>query len=423
MRLLSDDATVKDTTSAHPSQCEFNPFEPGYVTDPYPLLAEFTRSKPVFYAEKIGYWVVTRYETVKSVQRDTHRFSNSIVSDPMKPMCPAARSIVEAADMVIPRMMADGDPPEHTRLRTFFSKPLNRTRIASLEPFTRESIHTCIDRMMKKGSPGDLVKDLTAEVPALVLFKLLGVPLEDVPKAQAWVEGRMAVGFGWPTDEEQVRVASGVTEFYRYVVDLLEKKTAAPGDDYLSDLIRLRNNDDSKVTLHELRALVFNLMFAGHTTTTAAASNLFKEVLTHRELWAALGRGEQEVGPVVEEGLRFDGSVLTTRRIAMEDVVLDGVSIPAGSRILLVFVAANRDPAEFDNPHAFHPERKNAMHHTTFATGIHFCMGAALARLELNLMLDILAKRLPDLTLIPDQQFEYTPNISFRSLKRLAVAW
>jgi cytochrome P450 len=146
-------------------------------------------------------------------------------------------------------------------------------------------------------------------------------------------------------------------------------------------------------------------------------------VLPNRELWNAICTGEQPIPPVVDEALRFDPPVQAWRRLAKEDVELDGIPIPAGSRLLLVFAAANRDPQQFPDPDAFKPGRRNIMQHVAFGTGIHFCLGAPLAKLEVAVMVERLARRLPSVALVADQDFNYTPNTSFRALRRLMVTW
>jgi cytochrome P450 len=203
----------------------------------------------------------------------------------------------------------------------------------------------------------------------------------------------------------------------------VQRKAQAPGDDYLSDLVRLRDGDDGKATLHEIGAIAFNLLFAGHETTSSASANLFKAILPRRALWEAICRAEQPIAPVVEEGLRLDPPVQAWRRQAKVAVELDGVQVPAGARLLLAFAAANRDPAQFPEPDEFVPGRRNAMQHVAFGTGAHFCLGAPLARMEVATMVASVARHLPGLTLVPAQDYPYTPNTSFRALRRLMVAW
>ena len=387
------------------------------------MLARLREAEPVFYAPDIGSWIVTRFETVKSVLRDAQRFSARLVSDPLRPLCPHARALISESGFDIPPLLVNNDPPTHTRYRAFFGAPLTRERINALRPFVERTVDCYLDRLLAGSRPADLVAALTWEVPALVLFELLGVPPEDVARIKGWASSRVALTWGRPTDEEQVRLSADAVEYYRYAYALVQRKVEEPGDDYLSQLLAERDGSDSRASLHEISAIAFNLLFAGHETTSSAAANLFKAVLPRRDLWLALARGEQAIAPVVEEALRMDPPVQAWRRQAREDIELDGVTLPAGSRLLLMFSAANHDPAQFPNPDEFIPGRRNALQQVAFGAGAHFCLGAPLARLELDVMVQRIASRIPTLQLLPKQEFDYTPNTSFRALRQLMVTW
>ena len=423
MRLLSTEASSQAQGPITPASERFDPFESGYVSDPYPTLAELRASEPVFFSPVIGSWVVTRFETVRAVLRDTQRFSAMIASDPLTPLCPHARGIITDAGFDVPPLLVNNDPPTHTHYRAFFGAPLTRERLQALKPFTERTVDMYIDRLLASPQPADLVAGLTWDVPALVLFQLLGIPAEDVARVKDWASSRVVMTWGRPTEAEQVDLSTGTVAYYRYAHDLVRKKAEALQDDYISDLLRARNGDDSQATMHEIGATAFNLLFAGHETTSSAAANMFKAVLADRKLWQAICEGEQPLAPVIEESLRIDPPVQAWRRQAKEDVVLDGVAIPAGSRILLEFAAANHDPEQFPEPDAFTPGRRNVLQQVAFGAGTHFCLGAPLARLELEVMLRRIAARMPQLALVPDQSFPYTPNTSFRALRRLLVTW
>lgn len=423
MRPLSTEASSQAQGPITPASQRFDPFDPDYVRDPYPTLNELRESEPVFFSPEIGSWVVTRFETVKAVLRDTERFSAMIASDPLKPLCPHARNIIAESGFDVPPMLVNNDPPSHTKYRAFFGAPLTRERLQALKPFTESTVDTYIDRMLAGSQPADLVAGLTWDVPALVLFRLLGVPAEDVARVKEWASSRVVMTWGRPTEAEQVELSTGAVAYYNYALDLVRRKAESLQDDYISDLLRARNGDDSEMTMHEIGATAFNLLFAGHETTSSAAANMFKAVLADRKLWQAICAGEQPLAPVIEESLRIDPPVQAWRRQAKEDVVLDGITIPAGGRILLEFAAANHDPQQFPEPDAFTPGRRNVLQQVAFGAGTHFCLGAPLARIELEVMLKRVSARMPQLELVPEQSFPYTPNTSFRALRRLMVTW
>jgi len=423
LRPLSTEASSQAQGPVTRASDSFDPFDPAYVLDPYPILAQLRKSEPVFFSPRIGSWVVTRFETVKAVLRDVQRYSALIASDPLTPLCPHARAIIADSGFNVPPLLVNNDPPSHTHYRAFFGAPLQRERIQALRPFIQETVDGYVGRLAAGAKPTDLVTGLTWDVPALVLFKLLGVPAQDVQQVKNWASSRVVMTWGRPTEAEQVALSTGAVEYYRYAQALVQQKFENPTDDYLSDLIRLRAGDDAQATLHEIAAVAFNLLFAGHETTSSAAANLFKVLLPDRALWDKVCRGEQPLAQVVEEALRIDPPVQAWRRQAKEAVVLDGVSIPAGARLLLAFAAANHDSDQFPSPDAFMPGRRNALQQVSFGAGIHFCLGAPLARLELEVMLQAVAAQLPGLALVPGQEFPYTPNTSFRALRRLMVTW
>lgn len=423
MRLLSTDASTQAHGPSTSASERFDPFAPDYLADPYPTLAELRGTEPVFFSPAVGSWVVTRFETIKAILRDNKRFSSSITSDPLTPLCPHARQMAQDAGFNVPPLLVNNDPPTHERYRAFFGAPLARERLQSLRPFVEQFVDEHLDRIAGGPKPADIVAGMTYVVPAFVLFRLLGVPAGDVAKVKEWASSRVVLTWGRPTEQEQVALTKGAIDYYRYAHALVVQKLSQPGDDYISDLIRLRDGDDGKATLHEIGATCFNLLFAGHETTSSAAGNMFKAVLSDRELWRGIVAGEQRIPAVVEESLRIDPPVQAWRRLAKEEVTLDGVTLPAGSRVLMMFASANHDPAQFEQPEEFRPARRNVMQHVAFGTGAHFCLGAPLARMELEIMLQRTAARFPSMDLVPGQSFSYLPNTAARALSALMVTW
>ena len=423
MRLLAETVEVAGSAPLTPASHLFDPFEAGYVADPYAVLKGLRESEPVFYSPLLKAWIVTRHDTIREVLRDAERYSSLIVSDPLKPMCPMAREVLKKAEFNVPGMLVNNDPPDHTRIRRFTAAPFKHSRVKSLEPFSRRVTREHLDTRMAGPQPADLVKALTWDVPALVLFELFGVPADEVEYVKRFAESRVLLTSGFPSDEEQVRLAQSAADFYRYSLGLVQRKAAHPQDDYTSDLIRLRDGDDSKATLHEITVLVFNLLFAGHETASSAAANMFLTLLERPGLWQQVCDGSLPPASVVEESLRFEPSIQARRRLAKVDVQIEGHAIPAGSRIFLMLASANRDPERFETPDEFCPARGNAGEHLTFGAGIHLCLGAPLARQELTVMLDEARLRLPGLCMVAGQPLDYIPNTSFRGVRKLMVTW
>lgn len=423
MRLLASEKTDSAPTEVTALGRSFDPFHADFVADPYPALAEMQRTAPVVYAPAIDSWIVTRYATVRAVLRDTARFSPRIVSDPLTPLCPMARDIIFNSEFDVPGLLVNNGTPSHPHCRRFFGEPLKPNHLASLRPFIEQTVAGQIDRMIEQGPPADLAAGLTWDVPALVLFRLLGIPDEDVPHVKHYADSRVVLLWGRPTEEEQTRLTQGALDFFRYTTRLVHARMERLQDDYPSQLLRQRDGDDTKASIRDIIAVTFNLLFAGHETTSSASANILSAILSQRGLWEGVVDGSIDLPKLVEEGLRFDPPVQAWRRLATEDVVLDGVAIPAGSHLLLHFAAANRDPERFAQPDLYDPHRANAGQHTSFGVGAHFCLGATLAKIEIETMIGQLTKRLPGMLRLPDQAPLYLPNTSFRGLRRLQVAW
>lgn len=423
MRLLSTAASTEARGPSTSASAKFDPLAPEYLADPYRLLAELRSTEPVFFSPVVGSWIVTRFETIKSILRDNKRFSSSITSDPLTPLCPHARQMAQDAGFNVPPLLVNNDPPTHERFRAFFGAPLTRERLQSFRPAVERFVDEHLDRIAAGDKPADIVASFTYVVPAFVLFQLLGIPSEDVAKVKEWAASRVVLTWGRPTEDEQIALTKGAIDYYHYAHALVRRKLKDPGDDYISDLIRLRDGDDGKATLHEIGAHAFNLLFAGHETTSSAAANMFKAVLSDRELWRGIAAGEQRLPAVVEEAIRIDPPVQAWRRLVKEDTTLDGIALPAGSRLLMMFASANHDPGQFERPDDFCPARRNVMQHVSFGTGAHFCLGAPLARMELEVMLQRTAARFPTLKLVPDQDLSYLPNTAARALRSLMVTW
>jgi cytochrome P450 len=423
MRLLAPEKPLPPTGEVSAAAREFDPFHPAYVLDPYATMSRMQKNEPVFYSPTIDTFIVLRHATIGSVMRDTKRFSPSIVSDPLTPLCPEARAIIGNSEFDVPGLLVNNGTPTHPHCRKFFGEPLRPQRLKLLQPFIEQTVDSYIDQMLERGAPSDLATVLTWDVPALTLFKLLGIPNEDVPRVKAYADSRVVLLWGRPTKEDQIRLSTGAVEFFRYTSRLVHDRLANPRDDYPSELIRQRDGDDAKASIRDIIAVTFNLLFAGHETTSSAAANTLNALLSRRTIWERVVDGSLAIDKVVEEGLRFEPPVQAWRRQAMEDAVLDGVPIPKGSHLLLVFAAANRDPERFDKPDEFNPDRADGRQHMTFGLGAHFCLGAPLARMEIGIMIERLARRVPHLRIAPNNVLSYLPNTSFRGLRRLQAVW
>lgn len=386
----------------------------------YAFLADARENEPIFFSQEIGCWVVTRREDVISVLRDPARFSASITLTPIKPLPAGLMQFLRGEGFSGQPIQVDADPPVHSRARELTGQFLNAKRYATLEPQIRSLACQYIEKMKGTGTV-DIVDAMTYELPARVLLLLLGAPDVDARRIKAWGNNRLMMIFGSISDQEIEQAGQELLDFFLYCRQLVEDRQSSPKDDYASALLRLRDGDDSRLTINEVVNLVFGLMLAGHETTTNGTGNVLYELLSNREQWEKIVSDPSLIPNAVEEGLRFASPVFSWRRRATENVQIGGVSIPEGSSILLALGSANHDAAQFTDPETFDVCRANARSHIAFGNGIHFCLGAPLARLEIKVILEELTAAFPKMRLSETQHVDWVRTISFRGPTKLLV--
>jgi cytochrome P450 len=401
---------------------DFDPFTPNALADPYPDFARFVERHPVFWSDDLHCWVVSRYDDVKQVLRRYHVFSAANALAPLTPPCPAAgRALADGGFRSIPTL-TNVDPPAHTRTRRIAQNAFSPRRVATLEPFVRNLMRRFIDERLHDGH-ADIVSALTWELPALVVFEILGVPAADVAQVKQGAANRLQFMFGRPTESEQVDIATGMAAFWRYCEALAEDRRRAPRPDFTSDLVHTPDHTGKPLTQQEVATILFGLLLAGHETTTNLLGNALRRLLEDPARWHALVTDPTAIPGAVEEVLRFDSSVVHWRRRTTTDTTLSDVELPAGADVLVCIGAANRDPDVFDRPDEFDLYRANAHQHLSFGAGPHLCLGAPLARLEARVVLEELTAALPRLRLDNDQTLHFAPIIAFRGPRALHLSW
>jgi cytochrome P450 len=397
------------------------PFAPSYVRDPYPAFQRMRAGGDPWFAEDLGLWVVSRHEQVRAILADASTFSNALTLAPVLPICPQAGEILGGLD--VDPVTAAGDAPEHTRTRralmvTFPSTP---RRAAAYEPMIRALADRLVDAMTERAD-ADLVRDFTWELPVQVIMTLIGAPAGDFERIKRWSDGQIALIWGSPDEAEQVRLAANLVDFWRYCRELVARRVGEPGDDVVSELLAYRGGDDTVLTEREIASIAFNLLVAGHETTSNLISNGAFHLLTSGR-WADLVADPGRIPHAVEEILRYDPPILGWLRNTTRTATVGGVEIPAGQRLLLLLGSANRDEHRFTDGERFDIDRADAAEHLSFGLGRHFCVGAGLARVEATVAFETLVHRLPGLRLPDGLEPRYVPNVGFRVLQTLPVTW
>jgi cytochrome P450 len=383
-----------------PSQrLSFDPGDPDFIRDPFPALARLREEDPVHWSEPLGAWILTRHADVREAARDP-RLSSDRVRPFFEAQPEALRRRLAALERNVSHWAVFVDPPRHTRLRALMSHAFTSRAVERLRASVAGRIEELLAPLAGR-EEFDLVGEFAWLLPAGVIADLLGVPREDIDRLKAWSDELSGFVFsGRHVQAKYERAARGVGEMAEYFARLIEVKRARPGDDLVSALVAATGGDEP-LTPEELEAMCVLLLFAGHETTTHLIGNGMHALLGQPAAHAALAarRGDAAfVESAIEELLRYDGPSLAQGRVAAEDLELGGRRIRRHERVFLMLASANRDPRAFDEPDFLRLERTpNA--HVTFGYGIHFCIGAPLARLEGQLAFPRLLESFPRLEL------------------------
>jgi cytochrome P450 len=407
------------------AQCPYHKisddFEPFDLTNPFPFYERAREEQPVFFSQELGYYVVTRYEEIKEVFKNWKVYTSQNAQSPFKPIHPSAKKLMEEQGLVGLSGLSGRIPPDHTRIRRIVSMAFNLARIKKLEPRIRELAIQMI-AAFKDDNHAEIVKQLSYDLPAYVIFMLLGVPKEDVQQVKSWAESRLLITWGDLTEGEQLVHAQNMVRYWNYCQMLVQKRHEHQSDDLPGDLVTLQA-EGHEITDHEIAAILYSQLFAGHETTTSLIGNGVRELLLHRKSWEAIVKDPSLIPNAIEEILRYSPSIVSWRRHALEDSVIGGVDIPAGSNLLLVMGSGNRDEGHFEHGESFEITRENAKDHLSFGYGIHFCLGSPLAKLEFKVVLEELTRLIPELKIRDGQDFKFAPNTSFRAPVSLDVEW
>ena len=420
--------SVPTAPTGCPVEHTWSPLDPDYLSDPYPIAAHLREDHPVFFADELGYLVVTRMEDIEHVFMNPDVFASSNVQDPIFPLAPEAAEILAADDFDPVAVMSNRAEPDHRRIRVYTRQGFGNRRLKVLEEYKRSRAIELIDEMIDAGSPADFVRAYAFPLPAEIVFRLLGFPPEDDAMIKSWCVNRKAFSWGKPTSEEQVAIAQGMLDYWRYCRAFVARRRDERADDFTSELLDAHDADPDPdngtgISYREVESVVYGISFAGHDPVTALLCNTLLCLLPRRDQWAALVADPSLALNAVEETLRFESSQVSWRLVTTQPTTLAGIDLPAGTRIFLNFAAANHEPDRFAHPDTFDIRREDAKHHISFGKGIHFCLGSGLAKMEARLTLELLAERLPSLRLVEGQQLEYFPNITFRGPNALQVEW
>ncbi|MEA2814861.1 MAG: hypothetical protein QOI93_2558 [Rhodospirillaceae bacterium] len=397
---------------------EFNPLDPAFIADPYPFYRRLRETAPVFKTPQ-GLWLVTRYDDVTFALRDK-RFGKDFVGNLERRYGNLAR-MEEPAVASLGRTMLVLDPPDHTRLRALVTKAFTARRVADMRPRIKALVDAQLDRVIDKGEM-DVMRDLAHRLPVIVICDMLGIPEDHRAPflAGSNVNGRILEPV--PMSREELDQANRNTQMAgAYFDQLCELRRREPRDDLTTELVRAEEAGD-KLTAEELRANIGLLFGAGHETTTNLIGNGLLALHRHRDQWERLKADPSLIPNAVEELLRYDSSVQITGRVTNAEVEIGGVTLGATENVIALLGAANHDPAQYQDPDRLDVGRAN-VRPLSFGGGIHYCLGAQLARLEAELVFAALVERLPNIELPEKDAPAWRRSFTLRGLSKLPAVW
>jgi len=396
----------------------FAPESPEFVADPYPALARLRAAGPIHFHPGRNLWLVTRHADVNALLRD-RRFGRTYLHVATHAEMGRAPEPEWQSPFwhVVRSGMLDREPPDHTRLRALGAKAFRPRSAVTLRPAVQAIVDGLLDRALAKGT-FDLLADFFEPLPVAVIAGVLGIPEADRPKLRPWSADMCCMyelGAGEAAGRRAVHASE---EFTTYLRGLVAERRARPGDDLISDLLGVEESGE-RLTEDEVIGHSVLMLNAGHEASVNGAGNGWWALFRHPEALAWL-RADPATrsARAVEELLRFDTPLPMFERYVLEESEVCGVRLPRGAELGLLFASGNRDPEAFADPDRLDLARE-PNHHLAFGAGIHFCLGAPLARAELQVAFETLLRRAPSLTLVEEP--EWKPTFVLRGLVRLLV--
>ncbi|SPF05909.1 Biotin biosynthesis cytochrome P450 [Streptomyces sp. MA5143a] len=387
------------------------------MADPYPAYAELRALGRVRYFEPTNQWLVAHHADVSALLRDRrlgrtyqHRFTHEDFGRSVPP--PEHEPFHTLND----HGMLDLEPPDHTRIRRLVSKAFTPRTVERLKPYVEGLAGELVARLVEAGG-GDLLADVAEPLPVAVIAEMLGVPEQDRAQLRPWSADICGMYELSPSEATAKKAVRASVEFSEYLRELIAHRREQPGEDLISGLIAAYDEGD-RLTEQEMISTCVLLLNAGHEATVNATVNGWWALFRNPDQLAALRADHSLVPTAVEELMRYDTPLQLFERWVLDDIEIDGTTVPRGAEIAMLFGSANHDPAVFDAPEKLDLTRQENPH-ISFSAGIHYCIGAPLARIELAASMTALLEKAPTLTLATEPKRK--PNFVIRGLEGLEV--
>ena len=404
-------------------EVDFHPYDPGFAADPYPVYARLRAESPVFYSAETRLTLFARYDDVRTLVLDG-RLGRSM--DHVTPPEALAHRRREAGSERLPNYsryvrvnLLETEGADHARVRRLVAAAFGPRRVREL----RHSVCALVQQLLEERMQDrrmDFIADLAAPLPVHVIAELLGWPPHERHRLRPWSAQIVRLYEKDYTAQDEERAESATTEFAAMLTELVAERRAGPRDDLISALVAVRDQDD-RLSENELIATCMLLLNAGHEATANAAGNGLWALFSNPDQMVRLRENPTLLPSALDEMLRYDAPLQLFHRYVLEDMEYGGYELRRGEQIGLLYGSANRDSQAFDRPDEFDVERA-PNRHLAFGAGVHFCLGAQLARLELEVLFGTLLSRLPMLRLDGEPP-RYRPGLVFRGLEGLNIRW
>ena len=397
----------------------YHPLRGEQLENPYPFYARARSEEPIFYSDELQAWIVTRYDDIFSILNQPDVFSSKDALRPVVRFTPAVFAELSQGYPFVPNVV-DSDGAAHTRFRNAVARAFVPKRIKELEPFIQEVTTSLVDSFASDHR-AELISQFCYPLPLEVALFLIGVPKEDMAATKK-LSDRTSMLVNSPLPEEQqVECARAFVQLQRYFIQLINERRSAPREDLISDLLDTPPGKQPFDDAQLVNVLV-SMVIAGHETTTQLLGNGLALLLGQPERWSMLCAHPESIPQALEEIVRYDSPVHAFFRTTTREATVGGVTFPPETLLMVVYGSANRDESQFPRADQF-DMRRSPNRHLAFGYGIHFCVGAFLARKQGQIALETLCRRLPNLRLVPGQRLSHAPVLRQRGFTRLEVEW
>jgi cytochrome P450 len=376
---------------------DFDPFSLDVVREPHAFYAALRRDAPLYRPANGAYYLISRYRDVRDAALNPEVYSSNLVAVLFQGMSQPELLTIDGAGAGAVDALAIADPPAHGRQRKLANGAVSVRRVAALEPAVRALAEELIGAILPTGATSwraaEWMSAVAVPLPMTVIAGLIGLPSADIPQLKRWSDASVSLLSGMNTPEQLAEQVRQVSELMAYFRERVDAALPAPQDDLLGDLVRACSAADDALTRDEVVSILLQILTAGNESTTSLIGSALRLLLEHPDIEARIRADGALLEPFIEEALRLETPFHGHFRLVRRDTAVAGLPLPAGSRVMLLWGAANRDPDEFADPDAIDLARRNGRSHLGFGFGIHHCIGAALARLETRVVLETLLAR------------------------------